>query len=437
MTLLFVAHDTPEPALYGAMAAILARRLRLPLAHLAIAWDTALYPDACQHAIAAGALVTSGLIWHERLSGDTIDTPKRWSELAALPAGRDWVIPLGPAQLAELPGRLRALSRLAVDYQLIRVDMSPQGLVFRRNGAIESAWGQWRRDGFGRWRETSPDDAIAIVPGVAPTGALPAVDPGPGIGRDAPVAAPHSLAGAAASPLAIVLLGARRDQLEAYPAAVAALGDAADALALRLNILFASPQEPCGDILKRAHGVLLPGGAAMANVAGQITAARYTLDNAVPTLGLCLGMQTMATAVAQRMLGSTGVNLAEADPLAPVKSFVPLAETAGLPRHRLGDHMMVSEPGSRMHQLLGDRSTLRYNHRFHLNPALKRDLDIAGLRLSATDASGAITDGIEFTRHVFYLGVQGHPELSSSRRRPHPLLMAFLTAAARRREARL
>ncbi|WP_413733427.1 glutamine amidotransferase-related protein [Sodalis sp. RH21] len=432
MTLIFVAHDTPEPALYGAMAAILADRLRLPLTHLAQAWDLAAYPDACQHAAAAGPLVASGLIWHERLGGRGVGAAKNWSELAELPAGQDWVIPLGPAHLAELPDRLRALDELGLDYRLAQVEMAPSGLAFTCGGVTQTAWGQWRRDAYGRWYG---QDIADPVPGPSADGARRddlAAEPARGVEAGLARANGVPLGKAA---LCIALLGSRRDQLEVYPAIAAALGDAADALSLSLDILFASPRESLAGILDRADGVLLPGGASMANVAGQIAAARYSLDNAIPTLGLCLGMQTMTTAVAQRMLGSSEVNLAEAEPLAPVKSFVPLAPKRGHPRHRLGEQMMLSVPGSRMNALLGDRSAMRYNHRFQLNPALKQGLEHYGLRISATDDSGTIADGVEFTDHVFYLGVQGHPELSSAPGRPHPLLLAFLTAAARRREA--
>ncbi|HEY0210739.1 glutamine amidotransferase-related protein [Acerihabitans sp.] len=427
MTLIFVAHDTPEPALHGAMAAILAARLRLPLAHLAQEWDLALYPDACQHAPAVGPLVASGLIWQERLGVQGAGAAKHWSELPDVPSGQDWVIPLGPAQLAELPARLRALRRLAVDYQLVRVTPTARGLVFTRDGAAQTAWGEWRRDGYGRWIAQDIAPTAGRSSGMATGEDMPMAD-------TAPAMAPANACPGDGAPLCIALLGSRRDQLDAYPAIAAAIGDAADALSLRVDIIFASPQEPCAHILARADGVLLPGGASMANVAGQIAAARYTLDNGIPTLGLCLGMQTMTTAVAQRMLRSTDINLAEADPLAPVKSFIPLLDTPGLPRHRLGDRVMLSRPGSRMHRLLGQRSVMRYNHRFQLNPALKADLERYGLRISATDDSGAIADGIELTDHDFYLGVQGHPELSSSPGRPHPLLTALLTAAARRRE---
>jgi len=140
--------------------------------------------------------------------------------------------------------------------------------------------------------------------------------------------------------------------------------------------------------------------------------------------------------VAQEMLGSDRVNLAEADPNAAIASFVALADTAGLPAHRLGEQRMLCRPASRLGTLLGPRFAVRYNHRFHLNPALKSDLEHYGLAISATDSGGSVADGIEFNRHAFYLGVQGHPELSSAPGRPHPLLTAFLAAAAIRAESR-
>ncbi|MGL6017305.1 MAG: glutamine amidotransferase-related protein, partial [Gibbsiella quercinecans] len=75
MSLIFVAHNTPAPALYGAMAAILSNALRLPMAHLPAAWNLAHYADACQHVTAGGTLVTSGLVWYERLTGQTLAAP--------------------------------------------------------------------------------------------------------------------------------------------------------------------------------------------------------------------------------------------------------------------------------------------------------------------------------------------------------------------------
>jgi CTP synthase (UTP-ammonia lyase) len=65
-----------------------------------------------------------------------------------------------------------------------------------------------------------------------------------------------------------------------------------------------------------------------------------------------------------------------------------------------------------------------------LNPALLPDLEAAGLRIAAQSLSGAIVDAIELPDHPFFIGMQGHPELSSRPDMPHPLLAAFLMAAA-------
>jgi len=227
-------------------------------------------------------------------------------------------------------------------------------------------------------------------------------------------------------------VGAQADQCSVYPATLAALGDAADALALSLDIVYADPLMPEDQlhaVMAGVDGILLPGGAAMCNVTGQVRAAHYALHHNIPVLGLCLGMQTMSTAIVQKMLGSLKANLAEADPDAEIKTFVPLSDTPAFPVHRLGSHIMHVRPGTRMHAILGDEFTVRYNHRFHLEPALKAGLEEYGLLISGTDVTGKIADGIEYTRHPFYLGVQGHPELSSLRVNPHPLLTAFLKAA--------
>ena len=399
MAFIFVAHDTPEPSLYGAMAAILAAQKHLPLAHLPVSWDIARYPDACQHVIGEGQLMTSGLLWTERMNPQSAGKVMELDALLETYGTQDVVIPLGPMQIIKFTEIARQVRENAFDYELITVERANQGYAFSRHGITDEAAGCWWRDRYGRW-----------------------------INHNTP---PHT-----GTSLRIALVGAQSDQCTTYPATLAALGDAADALSLSLDIVYATPvalEDHLHEVMENVDGILLPGGSAMCNVNGQICAAHYALNRKIPVLGLCLGMQTMATAVVQNMMGSMKANLAEADPDADIKTFVPLQDTPTLPVHRLGDHQMRSRPGSRLYDILGDEFTVRYNHRFHLDPAWKGDLEKYGLRISGTDLSGKIADGIEFTDHPFYLGVQGHPELSSLRVKPHPLLIAFLNAAGSQR----
>ncbi|CAM3774489.1 MULTISPECIES: glutamine amidotransferase-related protein [Rahnella] len=399
MAFIFVAHDTPEPSLYGAMAAILAAQKHLPLAHLPVSWDIARYPDACQHVIGEGQLMTSGLLWTERLNPQSAGRVMELDELLDTFGTQDVVIPLGPMQIIQFTHIARQVRENAFDYELINVERSNQGYAFSRHGQIDETAGCWWRDRYGRWinHNTPPQTGTS---------------------------------------LRIALVGAQSDQCSVYPATLAALGDAADALSLSLDIVYAAPlalEEHLHEVMENVDGILLPGGAAMCNVAGQICAAHYALNRNIPVLGLCLGMQTMTTALVQKMLGSEKANLTEADPDAEIKTFIPLADTPTFPVHRLGNHLMYSRAGSRLHDILGGEYPVRYNHRFHLDPGLKPALEEYGVQISGTDITGKIADGIEYTRHPFYLGVQGHPELSSLHVKPHPLLMAFLETAGLQR----
>lgn len=397
MALTFVAHNTPEPALYGAMASVLAEQTGADLAHLMTNWDISLFADACQHVTAEGNLVASGLLWHERRNRKSPGKALTLSELLSLNHSQDWIIPLSPSGLTDLPQMVAVARQHAIDFQIIDVEAREQGFQFGSHGIIDKAQTIWRRDNYGR---------LTSGPRVAaPLGSLR---------------------------LKIALLGTYQDQIQSYPATLAALGDAADAQGLHVETVFIPPRAPehvLRSVMQQIDGVILPGGSDMQNVAGQIRVAHYCLRQQIPTLGLCLGMQTMATAVIQQMTGSLFANLAEADPLAAVKTFVPLAEAAAHPEHRLGAKVMSLRKGSQMAAVLGDKATLRYNHRFQLNPLFIDDLEAYGLAVSGTDQSGTIADAIEYAEHPFYLGVQGHPELTSTALQPHPLFSAFLQAS--------
>ncbi|WP_230492639.1 glutamine amidotransferase-related protein [Martelella alba] len=397
MTIILAVHDTPEPAFYGLMAATAAAERRLPLFHLAADYDIGRYPDACQHVLRAGGLVVSGLLWLERLAGRSPGQALTITACVQQAAGGDGVIPIGPSQRKALPLLTDRLAREGLPYRIWRTVARQNGLVLEDQTHGRLMGDIWRPDAFSRWRR----DVFAMATG--------------------------------RRPVRIALIGDRRDQTEAYPATLAALGDAADALNIAVEVLFAAPKnlprDPAAE-LSAVDGILLPGGSDMGNVPGQLAAARHALQHKVPTLGLCLGMQTMATAALRQTPRWRDANLAEACPDAPVKTFVPLCHPRPYGPHRLGEHAMRLRAGSQLAAILSTHDRLRYNHRYQLNPELLEGLSACGLTVSATDAGGAIADAVELADHPFYLGVQGHPELSSRQGAAHPLLVAWLSAAA-------
>lgn len=403
MGLILVFHDTSSPALYGAVAAAIVATRQYGFMHVAARFDTRLHADAAQHVIAAGGLGPSGLCWFERLSGKhapPVATPE-----IILDAGRvqDVVVPIHPAFLAdqELSSRLsQTAEALGMDVKAITV-REDSYCFFDAVTQEALAW----RDCFGR------------------------------IGL-------HASRFCEDNGLTIGLVGAESDHRDVYPAALASLGDAADSLSMPIDVRFIDPMEISQfedpTVFADLSGILLPGGADMKNVAGQIAAAAIGLETGLPTVGLCLGMQTMATALAWRAFGRGTANLTEADPDARIKTFVPMAGAAGpdgalLPIHRTGDQVIDIVSGTRLSGIIRSNRQIRCNHRFRLNLALLPDLEAAGLRVAACSLSGTIVDAIELPSHPFFIGMQGHPELSSAAETPHPLLVAFLEAAAKTR----
>jgi CTP synthase len=405
MGLILVYHETPLPALYCAVAVAVAAARDCGFMHAAARFDTSRHADAEQHVVATGGLVASGLWWFERLSGK--QAPAVASTPAILDAARltDVVVPIHPAFLADvdLPATLLSGAQ-AQGIRVETVTVLDEGDRFLDAGTQRVlAW----RDRFGRICMQKP-----------PEPAVPS--------------------------MTIGLVGDENDHLGVYPAALASLADAADSLSMTIEVRFIDPvafgrvEDP--GALAALSGILLPGGADMKNVPGQIAVAAHTLERAVPTVGLCLGMQTMATAVAWKSLGRLNANLAEADPSAVIKTFVAMngekdADGRSLPTHRTGDAAVQTVPGTYLHSLLAAGAPVRFNHRFRLNPDIAANLETSGLRISARGLSGAVVDAIEVPDHPFFMGMQGHPELSSRPGAPHPLLVAFLEAAALYRQA--
>lgn len=397
MTVLLVEHATEAPALDGMIAGLIAAERGGDLVHTVTGGAGLGRFDGVQHVVAAGALAPNGLLWFERASGRDVGEAVDRGAVAGLGAALV-VVAINPLVAAhrEAAERIEATA-LRFGRRVERMVVSETDGRFTMVGERSQTFVQ---DGYGRPVEAS--------------------------------AAPVSKADAT-----ILMVADERLQREVYPANLAAIGDAADRLGITVAVRFADPRfvspETLADAVRTADGVLLPGGSDMEQVAGQILAARIGLKQDRPTLGLCLGLQTMATAVAQEIAGLSGANLAEADPGAPIKTFVRLTDETGRPLFRVGLQEGRLTPGSDIARLWGNEPfKIRCNHRFVLNPALHEALFSAGLRAGALHQDRDLVDAIELPGHRFFMGAQGHPELTSAPDRPSPLITAFLAAAANR-----
>ncbi len=189
--------------------------------------------------------------------------------------------------------------------------------------------------------------------------------------------------------------------------------------------------------LRRADGIIVPGGFGSRGIEGKIQAARYAREAKVPYLGLCLGMQVMVIEFGRNVLGTEDVNSTEFDRNTPHPVIDLLPEQRGIGElggtMRLGLYPCHLQPGTKAAMAYG--KTLveeRHRHRFEFNNTYRELFSEHGMRFSGQSPDGRLVEIAELADHPFMLGSQFHPEFLSRPNRPHPLFQSFLLAAKER-----
>ncbi len=244
----------------------------------------------------------------------------------------------------------------------------------------------------------------------------------------------------------VALVGKYVELHDAYMSVREALKHAALSLGIDVEILWVHSSElekgRGWEEIKRADGVLVPGGFGSRGTEGKILAIRYARENKVPYLGLCLGMQLMVVELARQVLNSDEANSTEFDRSTPypVIDLMPdqrsISDMGGT--MRLGLYPCQLQPDTTAGQAYGvELVQERHRHRFELNNAYREALNRGGMRFSGISPDGRLVEIAEIADHPFMVGTQFHPEFLSRPNRPHPLFVGFMDAVrqyARRHE---
>ena len=239
----------------------------------------------------------------------------------------------------------------------------------------------------------------------------------------------------------IALVGKYVELHDAYISVREALQHAALANGVEVNMHWVHStdiEKPEGiELLKQVDGIVVPGGFGSRGIEGKINTATYARENAVPYLGLCLGMQVMVIEFARHVLNLEGANSSEFDHStpAPVIDLMPdqhaVTEKGGT--MRLGLYPCQLKQGSKARQAY--QTTLveeRHRHRFELSNDFRPELENAGMICSGVSPDDRLVEIVEIQDHPFMLGTQFHPEFLSRPNRAHPLFVAFIKAACDR-----
>ena len=203
-------------------------------------------------------------------------------------------------------------------------------------------------------------------------------------------------------------------------------------------------EEGAAKALDGVDAICVPGGFGVRGLDGKIGALRHARENGIPTLGLCLGLQTMVMEYARNVVGLSEANSTEFDPhtefpvIATMEEQKDIVDGAGDlgGTMRLGAYEAALAEGSVVAGAYGTTQiTERHRHRYEVNNAYREQLSEAGLVFSGTSPDGTLVEFVELPaeNHPYYVSTQAHPELKSRPTNPHPLFAGLIGAGLARR----
>ena len=193
--------------------------------------------------------------------------------------------------------------------------------------------------------------------------------------------------------------------------------------------------------LSSYDGILIPGGFGSRGIEGKIAVIRYVREHNIPYFGICYGMQCAVIEYARNVLCLSDSNTTEINPKTknPVIHLMndqtkKLKGTGIGGTLRLGSYPCVLKEGSKTSLAYASNTiSERHRHRYEFNNDYRAQLESAGLTISGTSPDNRLVEIVELSSHPFFIGVQFHPEFQSRPLFPHPLFVAFVTAASEER----
>lgn len=250
------------------------------------------------------------------------------------------------------------------------------------------------------------------------------------------------------SEVTIALVGKYTGLTESYKSLSEALVHAGihTLTAVNINYIDAESIETEGtDCLQGCDAILVPGGFGDRGIEGKISAARFARENNIPYLGICLGMQVAVIDYARNVAGMDNANSSEFDDKTPYPVIGLITEWTNEDGSveqrdessdlggtmRLGGQTCHLRQDSLSRKIYGsDSITERHRHRYEFNNKLRDRLQDAGLVIGGV-SDDDLVEIVELPNHPWFVGVQFHPEFTSSPRDGHPLFTSYIEAACR------
>lgn len=192
-------------------------------------------------------------------------------------------------------------------------------------------------------------------------------------------------------------------------------------------------EEEMKQAFSEVDGILIPGGFGSRGTLGMIRGMQYAREQGIPCFGICLGMQIMVIEYARNVLGWSTADSTE---FRPETSYpvISLLEEQVNQTHlggtmRLGSSESLLAEGTKIRSIYGTESIFeRHRHRYEFASQYRREFAEAGLVFSGSTPEDSLVESVEWPDHPWGIGVQFHPEFTSTPRSPNPLFSSFIGA---------
>lgn len=237
----------------------------------------------------------------------------------------------------------------------------------------------------------------------------------------------------------VALVGKYTELQDAYKSITEGFIHAGVANHCKVNVKYVNSEkleQDCNieQMLSGVSGILVAPGFGTRGIEGKIMTIRFAREHAIPLLGICLGMQMAVVEFARDVLDWDDAHSVEIAPGTTHPVIDIMEEQKNITKMggtmRLGAYPCKLKDGSLARRIYGTEIIHeRHRHRYEFNNLYLHDFEAAGMVATGINPEHNLIEIVEIPTLPFFMGVQFHPEYSSTAITPHPLFVAFVKAA--------
>jgi CTP synthase len=231
---------------------------------------------------------------------------------------------------------------------------------------------------------------------------------------------------------------------DAYYSLIESLKHAGWAYNVQINITWINARviKNINNKLKNVDAVIVPGGFDKSGTDQMINAINYCRINKIPFLGICLGMQLAIIEFAKNVLNIKNPNSQELskfhDDILVIKLMekwtdnnnFEVRKTLGNKNGtgRVGEFCIQLKQNSFVHKLYNNSNKIFkiFRDRYDMDPHFIQQFQKKNMIISGLCLNNKIPLIFEFNDHPFFIGVQYHPEFSSTPFNPEPIFLGLI-----------